>query len=110
MGTEYFKIAEPVSRLTINEVLTINGAPAFTFIDFSIGATHSGQLTIPTKAASEFIRLFRGDYAGKVTFLGENIGLGFTPAKEFKPDYRTQLISETGEVIYHHTLVGNLNK
>lgn len=103
MGTEYFKVAEPVSRLRISET------PAYTFIKFRVGAAESGQLTIPTETASEFIRLFRGEHIGKISFPGKETGRIFIPMPGFNPDHNTQLISDTGEVIYYDVLIRNLN-
>lgn len=99
MGTEYFEIAEPITRLVVVEDTPLS------WVGVWMGG-HCGMLTVETKLLADFITLFRGEYAGKVNKLES--GRVFSSAGRFKPHERTQLISENGKVVNYAELLTKL--
>ncbi len=102
MGTHYYEIADPITRLEVS------GDTPYKFVRIWVGAAESGHLTIPTEHYPDFMDLLKGECAGKVFWAGKEKGRIFSPAKAFKPNFRTHLISERGEVVHYDSLIGNL--
>lgn len=99
MGTEYFELAKPITRLEVHKDAPLSR------VDFWMGR-RAGTLTFKVEQLADFMVLFRGKYAGKVSM--SESGRVFSPAGGSKPGGRTQLISENGRAVNYADLLAEL--